>query len=93
MLAFKRALLARVAATGALLERRLPGLRPGDGPRLLLRIYALVIGLWPLASPGPSVARVLSAPDLAPMRLDFERELADTVTAILAGMERKGGKR
>ena len=93
MLAFKRALIARVAATGALLERRLPALRAGAGAQLLLRIYALVIGLWPLASPGPSVARVLAAPELAPMRLDFERELDDTLTAIFAGMQRKGGKR
>jgi AcrR family transcriptional regulator len=93
ILAFKRAVLARVGATGALLERRLPALRAGEGGRLLLRIYALIIGLWPLASPGPVVARVLAAPELAPMRLDFERELDDTVTAILAGMEKKGGRR
>lgn len=43
---FKRAMLARIAATGARLERRLPVLAPGDGGRLLLRIYALIIGLW-----------------------------------------------
>jgi AcrR family transcriptional regulator len=90
---FKRAILARVAATGDRLERHAPWLRAGDGGRVLLRIYALMIGLWQLSEPGPIVARVLAAPELAPLRLDFQRELHDTIAAILAGMERKGGRR
>ncbi len=87
VLAFKRAVLARMGATGVRLEARLPFLTPGEGPRLLLRIFAIILGLFPMAEPGPVVARALEAADLAPMRMDFARELSQMVCDLLAGMQ------
>lgn len=91
-LAFKRALLARMGSTGARLEAALPFLEPGEGPRLLLRIFAIVLGLFPMAEPGPVVARALEAPDLSPLRIDFARELSQMVCDLLAGMQATRGR-
>lgn len=87
-LAFKRSLLARVAATGAGLERRLPFLGAGEGARLLLHLHALVVGLWQMAEPSPTVARILAAPEMAAGRVSFDRDLRDVLDALLAGRER-----
>lgn len=75
-LRFREFLATRVLRTGRLLERRLPALRTGEGARLVLRIQALLIGLWPLAHPAKGVASLLEAPGLEVFRMDFDRELA-----------------
>lgn len=86
-LRFKRELHARAFATGRLLEARLPWLVPGQGARLLLYLHALVVGLWQMAEPSPVVARIMAAPELEPARIDFERDLAVTLGAMLRGLE------
>ena len=83
---FKRMLMALMARTGALLERRLPFLAPGDGMRMLLRSHALVVGLRHLADPAPVVREALRQPDLAPFTIDFAGELRASMTALLLGM-------
>lgn len=91
---FKRAVLQRVAATGARFERTVPSLAAGEGARFLLGIYALLIGLWQVTVPGPAVARALEEPALRPMRLDFHQELAELLPALLAGLAaRKAARR
>jgi AcrR family transcriptional regulator len=84
-LSFKRSLREQTAAAGALLEQRFAGLRPGEGVRFLLRLHALVIGLHAMASPSPTVARILELPELAALRIDFAGELQATVAALLRG--------
>lgn len=86
IIAFKAFLRDRVAATGARLERRLPFLRPADGARFLVLCHALVTGFQPMASPPPPVAKVLERDDLAVFRVDFARDLAAALTALLAGL-------
>ncbi|MBI2838376.1 MAG: TetR family transcriptional regulator [Acidobacteria bacterium] len=86
VLAFKRSVLARVVATGARLERALPFLRSGEGVRILFRIYALVVGLWQVAVPGPVVARVLADPSVRAMRIDFFGALGEMLDALFAGL-------
>lgn len=83
---FKRMLMALMARTGALLERRLPFLAPGDGMRMLLRSHALIVGLRHLADPAPIVREALRQPDLAPFTIDFTAELRASMTALLLGM-------
>jgi AcrR family transcriptional regulator len=94
VLAFKRALQARLAATGARLERALPFLGAGEGARLLLRVHALVVGLSQVTTPAPAVARALEDPALRGLRLELLTELGETLGALLAGLEvTKGRKR
>lgn len=85
VVAFKTTLLHRLAATGALVERRLPALRAGDGVRLLLRIDALTIGLWQLADQAPVVKEALSRPELAVLAVLFDEELADALAQLFEG--------
>lgn len=83
---FERKLLERLGPLAARLEERLPDLRPGEGIRLLLRLRALAIGLAPLALPAAGVRSALAAePRLAALVVDFERELADCLTALIDG--------
>ena len=85
---FKERLLARQLHTGALLERRLSFLAPGEGARLLVHVHALVSGLRQLSDPAP-VVRALLQEDarLAPLRVDFGAELGFALTHLLRGLQ------
>ncbi|MCC6626099.1 MAG: TetR family transcriptional regulator [Chloroflexi bacterium] len=83
---FKRAHLAGLTTTGGSIESVWPGLRPGDGVRLLLRLHALVIGLGELAEPSPAARQALWTPELRPLLVDFGGELTATLVALLRGM-------
>lgn len=85
-MAFKQMLLDRVSGGAAVVERAVPGLPPGSGGRVLLRLHALLVGLRQMADPSPVVAEVLARPEMAPLRIDFEAELADTLAAMVRGM-------
>ena len=85
--AFKRMTRGRLLATGALLERCLPWLVPGDGARLLLQIYAVAIGLQHLADPAPVIREVLADPDMALFLIDFDDQFTRAVRLLLLGLE------
>jgi len=86
VLAFQRALLRDLGSLAALLEQRLADLRPGEGMRLLLRLHALAVGLAPLGERPARVRETVAAdPELAVLEIDFERELADSLTALIDG--------
>jgi TetR/AcrR family transcriptional regulator len=87
-LRFKSRLAGRISATGALLERRTVFLRPGDGARLLSHLHALTVGLALQADPAPVMRRILEAPGMEVLRVEFERELRAAVRALLTGLER-----
>ena len=87
-LRFKWRLAGRLTATGSQLERRTVFLRPGDGARLLLQLQALVVGLQIQAEPAPVIRRILEAPGLDALRVDFDREFRATAGALLTGLER-----
>lgn len=86
VLAFKRELHRRAGDTGRLLEARLPWLGAGEGGRVLVYLHALVVGLWQQAEPSPVVARILGEPEMAAIRVDFERDLGVMLRALLTGM-------
>ena len=72
--AFKVTFLARLTATGAVIDDTLR-LEAGRGVTLLLRTYALTRGLWQSSRPGEPAA--LSAdPALVTLRPDFDHDLA-----------------
>jgi AcrR family transcriptional regulator len=84
---FKLKLVELLSPTGALLEQRLPFLTTGEGVHLLLRIYALVVGLRQLCDPGSLAQQALQRPELAALSLDFESELRPLLGALLRGLE------
>lgn len=86
IVAFKSALLERLAVSGPKLERRLPNLPEGSGAKTLLHVYALVVGLHHLTEPSAVVREALQAPHLAPLVLDFSAELTPLLIALFHGL-------
>jgi AcrR family transcriptional regulator len=82
---FKRTLLQRMARVALLLEKRLDALAPGDGAPLLIRIYALVVGLRQLTDPCASAVRAMEDPSLSPLVIEFEAHLEEALIALVAG--------
>lgn len=87
LLEFKTNLLAQLESMGALLERRLDFLQPGEGIRVTLRIYAVVIGVRILCAPGAGAREVLARPEMQPLVVDFDEELMTMMLATLQGLE------
>jgi AcrR family transcriptional regulator len=85
---FKRELLAQLTRAGELAERHLSLVPPGHGRPLLVRAYALLIGIHQLAAPAPVMADALAEPDLEPLRVDFASELYESLVLLLRGTER-----
>ena len=86
-LAFRRELLARSLAMGALLERHLAFLAPGQGFRLLLQSQALTIGLQAMTEPSDTLRQVLDHPDLAPLKLDFGQAFLEGILDSMIGLK------
>ncbi len=84
---FKERLLAAMARAGVLVEQRLSFLRPGEGSRFFIHLHALVTGLRQMADVSPVTREVLALPHMAPLRVDFTRELNDALTTLLRGLE------
>lgn len=87
-LRFKQSMMARLAQTGAQLERCLPFLAAGGGAHLLLQCQAIVVGLWHLSDPAPVVQEVFAEPEMHVFDLNFDREFRQMLTALLHGLER-----
>lgn len=83
---FKTWLKERVLKTGALMEKHLPFLKPGQGARLLMQIDALVIGFQHMAEPSGVMRQVLAEPDMALFRVDLEKSLLDSLRTLLMGL-------
>src|SRR5207344_2001151 len=54
----------RLQAIGGTVELLYPGLRKGEGARLLIRSYALMLGLWQLIAPNPVREQLLERSEL-----------------------------
>ncbi len=84
-LAFKRVLRDQLEDAGQALEFVWPQLREGTGPRTLLRMYALLIGFRQVAFPSSVIAGILAREDMASLRVDFTRDLAQSIACLLRG--------
>jgi AcrR family transcriptional regulator len=84
---FKERLLESITRAGGLVERRLTFLKPGEGGRFFIHLHALVTGLRQMADVAPVTREVLDLPHMAPLRVDFTRELTDSLTLLLRGRE------
>lgn len=83
VLAFKQATAGGLAELGRLVEERMKGVARGEGPMLLLQIYALVIGLWQLAEPPRAARNVLKRPEFQNLRPDFDKAVRSGIAALL----------
>ncbi len=85
-LKYKQFIHDRMQATGAGLETCLAILRPGQGSRLILWIYLLIIGVQSVAEPAPLLRQALQEPGLQGLRVDFQTEIQRILTALIAGL-------
>ncbi|WP_437816832.1 TetR/AcrR family transcriptional regulator [Sorangium sp. So ce1078] len=84
-LRFKLSLLAHVERTGALLERCLPSLAPGQGGPILIRMYALLIGMRQVCDPSDVIRDIRSRPDMGLFRINFGEEIRASFAILLSG--------
>ncbi len=85
VLAFKQLTAGGLVELGGMVEDRFPGVKSGEGPTLLLQLYALIVGLWQLAEPPKSARAILERPEFSNLKPDFEHALTGGMTAILSG--------
>ena len=76
---------ARLQQIGASIEVTYPRLKKGDGARLLIRSYGLMLGLWQLTAPTPARERLLERAELAVFRLDYMVQLEAALYALWRG--------
>jgi TetR/AcrR family transcriptional regulator len=86
---YKTMLLEQVMYTGNLIEQRLGFLQAGEGVQLLLRAYALVIGVENIARVAPIVQEVIdSDPALSIFKADFAQEFTVLLNALIQSYRR-----
>lgn len=87
ILAFKQFLLREIHNTGTLLENGTVFTPKGEGARLLINIYILLLGVQLLASPSGAVLSILEKePQLASLRFSFEREFSRALQLHIKGI-------
>ncbi len=87
-LRIKQFLATHLLTTGALLEKSLAFLTAGQGAQTIMQLDALIIGLQHLASPGTVGQQVLEQnPNLGFLAVDFDRELSNSLTTLLYGLQ------
>ncbi|MYM90485.1 TetR family transcriptional regulator [Rugamonas sp. FT82W] len=90
--AFKLNAVALMGDMAAQLHRSAPWLSLAASATFLRQMMALMIGLWPLSSPSVALAPVLALPELAPLRYDFQADLATGLSLILQGLAAAGSQ-
>lgn len=91
---FKKNLMGRLGRTGTLLESCLPYLSPGQGVKLLLWVYGLIIGFTHMASTSPVMKTIYEKePELRRLQIDFDEHLFGAMSAILVGWKAQNSGR
>lgn len=78
--AHREVVAARLTLLGERIEALHPGMRAGEGLRLLMNCYAQMLGLWQLSASPLRVDAGAVAP--AALRFDFETQLAAVLTDL-----------
>ncbi|MEP6703131.1 MAG: TetR family transcriptional regulator [Betaproteobacteria bacterium] len=76
---------ARLQALGSTVETMYPGMKKGEGARLLIRSCALMLGLWQLTSPSPTREQLLEHSEMSVFRLDYLVQLEAALYALWRG--------
>lgn len=82
---FRLALAARLNSSGRLLEKRFARLKRGSGARMLVRAYALTLGLRQVMDGSARWSDLESHPGLEVFRGEYSRELAAALVAYWRG--------
>jgi TetR/AcrR family transcriptional regulator len=83
--AFKKNLLQMIYATGLKAEQAFLFIPKGEGPRLLLWIYGIVIGFQNLAEPVENAKQVIDSQDMDFFLFSLEKELRQLILQICKG--------
>ncbi len=83
---FKKTLAGLVEAGGQILEKYLDFVPAGSGPRLILQIYGLILGLKPLSEPPPFIREVLKKEQISTFIIDFNEIFGASLSALIRGM-------
>lgn len=89
---YKKGMAERLERLGRKIERLYPGLARGAGAALLGNSYALIIGLWQQADVPACLRPVINRPELRPLRIDFEKQLAAALLDLWDAAARRGSK-
>lgn len=76
---------ARLGHIGSTVETLYPRVKKGDGARLLIHSYGLMLGLWQLTAPTPARAKLLERAELSMFRLDYLVQLEAALYALWRG--------
>lgn len=82
---FKLKLAQRLGTLGNLIEQRFPHLTSGSGARLLVRTYAMTLGLWQLMDTSSRWRKLETAKGLEVFNADFSTELHAALIALWRG--------
>jgi AcrR family transcriptional regulator len=85
---YKRRLWTKLTTTGARIEARFPGLEPGGGFRLLMHLWALIVGMHQLAEPSPVIRSAIAELGLEAFQFDFFAELGFVLLRLLESLHR-----
>ncbi|MDK2124680.1 TetR/AcrR family transcriptional regulator [Parachitinimonas caeni] len=83
---FKLQLAQRLERTGNALESALSVLETGSGARLMVRTYALTLGLWQLLDYPDAMREVMMRPALRLLAPDFATELTSALKQFWRGV-------
>jgi AcrR family transcriptional regulator len=86
--AHREVVAARLTMLGQRIETLHPGMRPGEGLRLLMNCYAQMLGLWQLSASPLRVDAGAAAP--AALHIDFEKQLSAALTDLWNAAVRRG---
>jgi len=62
-----------------------PRMKKREGARLLIRSYALMLGLWQLTAPTPARSQLLERNELSVFRLDMLVQMEAALYALWLG--------
>ncbi len=79
---FKSNLRDRVLSAGAFISQHVDGISGDAAVKLILRSFAMSIGLWQIAEPAPVLKELLSYEELALLKIDFISELKESITVM-----------
>jgi len=83
---FKTSLMDVALRLGNAMQVAMPGLTMEGIQRFLMTFQLLMVGMWPAANPPPAVREALQRPELAYACVDLERDLEESLVALLKGL-------
>jgi len=88
--AHRDAVAVRLTTIGQRIEALHPGMRAGEGLRLLMNCYSLMLGLWQLAASPLRVEAGARTP--AALRIDFDTQLSAALTDMWNAAVHRGDR-